>query len=702
MADIPVQNSLFQDLIKLRKLFIKHRKKNIFTNAWFKNDFPKSKSFEISGIKPKFLKRLIYLYIDDNYWRSLANWITDNDDKLLEGQELYRSGVITHYRRTIMEIIFLIYGINTSFYDGRTSSIEKIVGDALGTISASLTGNWFNQRSGLVDFGLRDSKTKSWLDDQNEEVSNLLKTAKMYLEAISVVWKYNEVKDSEDFELFSVKYFSLVGLHKIIGGRSQSVRNLISSKSWGETLIEQIDLHDFLLKENTTLRKGKEIKALRTKDVVEYLSENDYSTNLNVAWQPVFLDHCTRILEVNEDNSDTWEKVKVNIGLQNINYKLKIYGVSDFIKKKCMEDSSFTEENFVESFESYSTRNKNNKLSSRKYRTTELPAYFTDELDELHELLDCLKNHKEILNINSEFLEVKKEIDIVGLNKFYKKEVAIVNKPFQNLYLNHKREFIEVLSKINAFNDSISKLDHLIFIPQPKDDIDTFNAIALILKNYVDEKCLPKPISSTLIMSDPINNQNSINTNYFDKVNVNNNKLKYSFDSVLHIDINKLVDYFEDMNIKSYSLEPKKIQEGEIVDILKTLQSIHADARLPRMDNIDIDMYKKYIKGMNKAGSFMLNQSDQKQSRIGFAKDRYEYQISHKQKVKRLILVTRYKPYMDSPFTDPSAAEKKWIEDEDFIKSKFRPNEEDEFEFLWFELNWPESNNDFYVRFIES
>ena len=65
---------------------------------------------------------------------------------------------------------------------------------------------------------------------------------------------------------------------------------------------------------------------------------------------------------------------------------------------------------------------------------------------------------------------------------------------FQNLYLNHKREFIEILSKINTFNDSISKLDHFIFIPQPKDDIDSFNAIALILKNYVDEKCLPKPL----------------------------------------------------------------------------------------------------------------------------------------------------------------------------------------------------------------
>ena len=136
---------IFINLINLRKVFLKNKDNTIFTDAWYKNEVPKSKLFSISRKKPKFLKRLFFLYIDDNYWKALEFYLNRGKTNLDPNKDLVL--YTSDYRDDILKIIFLIEGYNLSDEDEyrRESykSLENIVYRALMTIDS--VGGWFER-----------------------------------------------------------------------------------------------------------------------------------------------------------------------------------------------------------------------------------------------------------------------------------------------------------------------------------------------------------------------------------------------------------------------------------------------------------------------------------------------------------------------------------------------------------------------------
>ena len=81
-----IQNEIFTDLIKLRIKFIKNQNTDLFTSAWVEDEIPSGQSFSISAAKPRFLKRLYYLLIDDNFWYALHKNRFENQKNLTNRQ----------------------------------------------------------------------------------------------------------------------------------------------------------------------------------------------------------------------------------------------------------------------------------------------------------------------------------------------------------------------------------------------------------------------------------------------------------------------------------------------------------------------------------------------------------------------------------------------------------------------------------------
>lgn len=677
---------IFINLINLRKVFLKNKDNTIFTDAWYKNEVPKSKLFSISRKKPKFLKRLFFLYIDDNYWKGLEFYLNRGKTNLDPSKDLvfYTSS----YRDDILKIIFLIEGYNTPDNHSREfyKSLENIVDRALMTIdSASQSGGWFDRLDTSLDYTIKYGNKKPLIEQQNEEVICILKTAKLYIEAMSVIWKFNEIKDrdSDDIDTFAVNYFTLHGLHKIIGGKSQSIRNLISNKVsdniWKESEIDQINLHDFILKQNNTNRTKTKIKALETKTIIEYLKQEGYVVSLDLKRCPVYINHGQRILNIYSADKDTIKQVETELGLRDQDANIKVLGASDYIQEQAAKFNSHT-------------------LIS-----------FDKPDDEIYDLLEILNNHKEIITIDKEFLEVKNKIDKVGLNKFYKKGENLIDntKPFEHLYVNHKAEFIKVITTINKIKELISNYDHLVILTESRKNLALMKPLAAISKYLLNEKNKYTPVLSTLIVSYPVNYEEQNNElKELDEVSKDSfqedelEKLKKSFDSVLYLDSNLFLEYLEDTNnhINLDDKDIKKFTQNEIIDILKTLVNFKAYALLERFDVIDNNMYKEYIKNMSRAGIVYISKRNQNQWTKGFIDERYNFQRREpNQNRKRLIAV--WTDLVNREFIYDNEEETQKEEKNIKLLLNSKPGDEDKF--IWIESDRSDQKFDYEISLIE-
>lgn len=682
-----ISEEIFINLINLRKVFLKNKDNTIFTDAWYKNEVPKSKLFSISRKKPKFLKRLFFLYIDDNYWKALEFYLNRGKTNLDPNKDLVFD--TSKYRDDILKILFLIEGYNLSAIDNYSrenyKSLENIVDQTLSTIDGvSQYRGWFQRDYGIsLDYTIKYGKSP--IEQQNEEVICILKTAKLYIEAMSVIWKFNEIKDrdSDDIDTFAVNYFTLHGLHKIIGGKSQSIRNLISSKVsdniWKESEIDQINLHDFVLKQNNTNRTKTKIKALETKTIIEYLKQEGYVVSLNLKRFPVYINHGQRILNIYSADKDTIKQVETELGLRDQDANIKVLGASDYIQEQAAKFDSHTLISFVK------------------------PD------DEIYDLLEILNNYKEIITVDKEFLEVKNKIDQVGLNKFYKKGESLIDntKPFERLYVNHKAEFIKVITTINKIKELISNYDHLVILIESRKNLALMKSLAAISKYLLNEKNKYTPVLSTLIVSYPVNDVEQDNElKELDEVSKDSfqedelEKLKKSFDSVLYLDSNLFLEYLEDTNnhINLDDKDIKKFTENEIINILRALVNFKAYALLERFDVIDNNMYKEYIKNMSRAGIVRISKRNQNQLTKGFIDERYNFQRREpNQNRKRLIAVWTDLVKREITYDYEEETQK----EEENLKLLLNSKPGDEDKFIWIESDRSDQKFDYEISLIE-
>tara|TARA_B100001173_G_scaffold307222_1_gene315387 strand:- start:53 stop:2113 length:2061 start_codon:yes stop_codon:yes gene_type:complete len=625
-----IENKIFTDLIKLRIKFIKNQNTDLFTSAWVEDEIPSGQSFSISAAKPRFLKRLYYLLIDDNFWYALHKDRFENQKNDTKEVAL-ADPLIEDARKQIVVLIFLINGINVDGYSD--AQLESIVGNILANFVTF--GNTFVSSFDGVSFKSRSLEKRS-ITKQTDEVMHLIDLSKEYIEAMSIIWKFNQIEDSEDMDDFDVKYFSLSGLHKIIGGKYQSVRNLISLHNKDDNnsplKTDEVDescLHYFNFKSNAVPQKGKKITAFNTKDIAELLIENGFITYLSNNIISVYADHAMHIIAM--QNTDKKSKLAVEkwVGTStDDDEKIKVLGMNEYTRDVLFsgkDDSAFP---LIKGFN-----------------------FFKGD-DPIYDFIDDLKQYKHIITIDSEFLKIKNQIMEKGFNKFFKENKFNPRRsiPFKDVFKNNKAEFKEVLSLVSKIENSINGLEHLIILARTSDDLSSILSLASIAKNLKNERVEQSPILVSCILSYPLEFEEQVKRR--DKPIIE--ELDSYLDSVIHFDRNILLENIEDRDISSieanmsghgsdeYSQKMERLINENIFNIIMTIISFHEHFTSDRLADVTggFEKYKEYIQGMVRAIIFTFDEDEAVDEIKNFYTTRIEHQVDRGAKsfVRKLII----------------------------------------------------------------
>ena len=193
-----IELDILQSFYNLRKKALKDpNNQDAIRHEWIKNNIQEKLILKTVS-KPKFLKRLFYLVIDENFW-------LEEDRSKLELEE--------GDRRFFIQLIYLFNGLNPQHY-----LLDDLIEN-------------YRKKIMLKEFMLQDKKvnykfnpeTKDAFEKYRSCILSILKDAREYLESISVIWKWNEINNNNDS--FNVHNFTLHGFHKIIKGKLQSTRN---------------------------------------------------------------------------------------------------------------------------------------------------------------------------------------------------------------------------------------------------------------------------------------------------------------------------------------------------------------------------------------------------------------------------------------------------------------------------------------------
>ena len=89
--------------------------------------------------------------------------------------------------------------------------------------------------------------TEEGINNLRHALLSLLKEATEYIEAMSIIWKWNSIKDKNDKEEYSINNFTMHGLQKIIRNKPQSIRNLFGDLANKKDSQGKIDENETLI-----------------------------------------------------------------------------------------------------------------------------------------------------------------------------------------------------------------------------------------------------------------------------------------------------------------------------------------------------------------------------------------------------------------------------------------------------------------------
>ena len=250
-----IELDILQSFYNLRKKALKDpNNQDAIRHEWIKDNIQEKLILKTVS-KPKFLKRLFYLVVDENFWQVVDIGLHKRD------------------RRFFIELIYLFNGLRS-----RHNSLDDLIENVIENIA--WLERWLRDKQ-KVNYKF-DTETEDASEKYRSCILSILKDSREYLESISIIWKWNEIKNSNDSLSFNVHNFTLHGFHKIIRGKLQSTRNrwsLMTTKNKKEKLfINSNKIHSFL-KPNNVYEGSKKISTLPTKIINEILKEEGYATS---------------------------------------------------------------------------------------------------------------------------------------------------------------------------------------------------------------------------------------------------------------------------------------------------------------------------------------------------------------------------------------------------------------------------------------
>ncbi len=473
-------NKIEEDILKSffnirKKILIDKEYSQIIRDGWRKGN-TQSKLILKSVAKPKLLNKLFFLSADDQFWQDVS------EDCI--GTKIFKLGLYPHDRKQFIDLIYIINGLNV--YE-RVGEFVK-TGSILDEVVRRTLINLGNMEYKLLHFKKISYKsihvTEEGISSLRQPLLSLLKEATEYIEAISIIWKWNSIKDKNDIEEYAINNFTMHGLQKIIRNKPQSIRNLfgdLANKKGSqgkidknETLIhsfikskKQIEQLENFISDPSANNPPTNIPTLVTKEINNFLEEEGYATSIN--WSHLANSElATKVIELKTSAKRDFNELIKQTGFDS--QKLKIIMFGEYAHEVLLP-------RIRKEFESKQPIDK-----ERPYGYLLSDANFfwpNDSETKIYESLHKLSKFNKF-TINKRFLDVRADIKKYGLDKFYseygdqkydqhsenelRSRSTRIPRYFVEPILGYPEinDFKSVLEEIDNIESELYNLDHLV------------------------------------------------------------------------------------------------------------------------------------------------------------------------------------------------------------------------------------------------
>jgi hypothetical protein len=588
-------NLIEQDILKsfynLKKKVLKNSSYyDVIRNEWLKED-SQEKLILKSVSKPKFLKKLFYLVADENFWKEVgeSNLVMDEKDKKL-----------------FIELIYLFNGLQP-----RDLRMDMLIEE-------------FRENIRNLEFNLQDSKINYKLITQTEEginkhrdrILSVLKDAREYLEAISIIWKWNEIRDID--ETFNVNNFTLHGFHKIIKGKLQSTRNrwsTITNKNKQEKKsVFQIQIHPFLKPNDLYNDSGKKISTLSTRFINEELKKEGYATSINLS----HFSNCNlaeKVIQLKTSSKKDFQSLINDIDFLKV--KILSFGKNAHEHllpriKKDLENKESIIKNIPYGFllshgNFFWPDSPNTKIYESINVLSKYNKFFIDK-----RFLDTRTQIKDFESLEA-FYDTKKKEEFINLRKD-KKYVSDPNQAYRSLYEDNKEDFKKVLEAIDNIEEELRGLDQIIITCRARSGkkLPYISNLLTIVKHINGLPSESNSIISTCIILDDVKDMEvELKKEWIEENDIAIEEIKKESDSFIRFDRQKFIEsregpidsveqkmrlyrkFSKSLEFEDYEEKIANLIDNELIDILNNILVIYCKY----FHKISIEDYRDFMQG---------------------------------------------------------------------------------------------------------
>ena len=453
---IKIEEDILRSFFNIRKkILIDPEYSQVIRNGWRK-DNSQSKLILKSVSKPKLLNKLFFLSADDQFWQkvSKSNLGIDESD-----------------RKLFIDLIYLINGLNVYHRVGEFVQTESMLE---GIVRRTLNNMRYMEYRVLNEENISFKSidvTEEGINNLRHALLSLLKEATEYIEAMSIIWKWNSIKDKNDKEEYSINNFTMHGLQKIIRNKPQSIRNLfgdLANKKDSQGKIDENEtlIHPFIKSEkqikqlenflsNPSAKNAPtKIPTLMTKEVSNFLKEEGYATSMN--WSHAADNELAmEVIKLKTSAKRDFNRLIDQIGFDS--QKLKIIMFGEYAHQTLLP-------RIRDEFEKKQPIDKGAPIG---YLLSDANFFWPNDSEtKIYESLYKLSKFNKFI-INKRFLDIRADIKKYGLDVFYSeidghKFGPYSQRAFRNLYEENRNDFKSVLEEIDNIESELYDLDHLV------------------------------------------------------------------------------------------------------------------------------------------------------------------------------------------------------------------------------------------------
>lgn len=517
--NIKIEENILRSFFNLRKKILSDQEysENIRT-GWTRGSL-QNKFILKSVSKPKLLNKLFFLVVDDNFWEQLS----------LEDHETLSSAFVK--KAFFIELIYIINGLNPT-----NKTLDELIKYVIHEIK--FKEYWL---SGSKEISYRKINViEEGFSGLIEPLLSLLKDTREYLEAISVIWKWNSITDENKKEDYAINNFTLHGLEKIIRNKPQSVRNLFGqlAKESSEGKVDELEskIHEFI-KPNKYFDslKPKKISTLKTEQINNFLQKDGYATS---NYWTHFADYkiAQDVIKLKTSSKKNFNKLITGVGFNSNKVKMICFG-------------EFAERTFLPRIHK-DLKNAEPILKDSPFgNLVSLDNIFwpNDANNQLYKSIHELGKYSKF-SIDQRFLEVCSDIENYGIEIFYSEKkiqkLSYFDRPFKSLYEDNKEDFIKVLELISNIQEELEKIDHLVITCNFRSGLKLQDVSNLItIANHISKlPTRPKKIITTCIILNLASFIEDLKKKYQEENEKLIDEIKNKCDSIIRFDQNKFIE----------------------------------------------------------------------------------------------------------------------------------------------------------------